>query len=105
MQKNGFDKKNGYFKSGRQYEWYEDGQLHNEDGPAYRSPKGDLQWWIHGMQHREDGPAAEYKNGDKEWFICGGKHREGAPAVSMQTVAKNGGLMTCCTGKMALPLN
>ena len=46
MQKNGFDKKNGYFKSGRQYEWYEDGQLHNEDGPAYRSPKGDLQWWI-----------------------------------------------------------
>ena len=88
MQKNGFDKKNGYFKSGRQYEWYEDGQLHNEDGPAYRSPKGDLQWWIHGMQHREDGPAAEYKNGDKEWFICGGKHREGALLWSMQTVAR-----------------
>ena len=39
MQKNGFDKKNGYFKSGRQYEWYEDGQLHNEDGPLTEVPR------------------------------------------------------------------
>ena len=105
MQKNGFDKRMATLKAADSMNGMRTVSFTMRMAPLTEVPKGDLQWWIHGMQHREDGPAAEYKNGDKEWFICGGKHREGALLWSMQTVAKNGGLMTCCTGKMALPLN
>ena len=87
-------------------EWYYDGVLHRDDGPAVkllsggelwyrhgvRHRDGDLpavvltngnrSWWKNGVWHRENGPAVEYGNGDKEWWLNGKKHREGGlPAV------------------------
>ncbi len=38
-------------------EWYLDGNLHREDGPAVEKPDGTRVWFLHGKQHREDGPA------------------------------------------------
>ena len=65
------------------------GQLHREDGPAY---KDDYikSWWINGKPHRswknfqqEDGPAIEYSDGYKEWYINGKRHREDGPAIEL----------------------
>jgi len=27
------------------------------------------QWWVNGKLHREDGPAIEYEDGDQEWYL------------------------------------
>ena len=32
-------------------------------------PNGDKQWWLNGKLHREDGPAVECANGTKEWWL------------------------------------
>jgi hypothetical protein len=39
------------------------------------------EWYLNGKLHREDGPAIEYKNGDKSWWLNGNLHREGGPAI------------------------
>ena len=52
-------------------EWYLNGCLHREDGPAVEYADGDKEWWLDGELHREDGPAVEYANGDKEWWLNG----------------------------------
>jgi len=62
-------------------EWYLDGKLHREDGPAAEYPYGTKKWFLNGELHREDGPAAEYHNGTKEWWVYGKRHREDGPAV------------------------
>jgi len=50
-------------------EWYLDGRLHREDGPAVEKAYGDKAWWLNGYLHREDGPAVEFANGYKEWWL------------------------------------
>ncbi len=50
-------------------EWYLNGVLHREDGPAVEYSDGTCQWWVNGNLHREDGPAIEYADGGKEWYI------------------------------------
>ena len=50
-------------------EWYLDGKLHREDGPAVEWDNGDKQWCLDGKLHREDGPAAEWSDGYKEWYL------------------------------------
>lgn len=30
---------------------------------------GTKEWWINGQLHREDGPAIEYPDGSREWWI------------------------------------
>jgi hypothetical protein len=62
-------------------EWYLDGELHREDGPAFEKANGHKEWWLNGKLHREDGPAREYANGTKEWWLNGKRHREVGPAV------------------------
>ena len=52
-------------------EWYRNGQLHREDGPAIEYANGYIAWYQNGQRHREDGPAVEYANGDKEWYRNG----------------------------------
>ena len=32
---------------------------------------GDKEWYLNGQLHREDGPAVEYANGDKYWYLNG----------------------------------
>ena len=44
-------------------EWYLNGKLHREDGPAIENISGAKSWWINGKKHRENGPAVEYSNG------------------------------------------
>ena len=53
-------------------EWYLNGKLHREDGPAVEWTDGTNEWWLNGKRHREDGPAVEYTNGAKEWWLNGG---------------------------------
>ena len=60
-------------------EWYMDGKLHREDGPAVEYDDGDEQWYIDGELHRLDGPAVKI-NGDEEWHLHGKCHRADGPA-------------------------
>lgn len=60
--------------------WFLNGELHREDGPAFKGVNGDEQWCIHGKLHREDGPAV-IKNKYWAWFKYGKVHRVGGPAV------------------------
>ena len=41
-------------------EWYLNGRLHREDGPANEWPDGSKHWYLNGKRHREDGPAVEW---------------------------------------------
>jgi hypothetical protein len=66
-------------------EWYENAQLHREDGPAIESINGDKEWWIKGKRHRVNGPARELYNEHKElhtkeWYTKGQLHRAFGPA-------------------------
>ena len=62
-------------------EWWLNGKLHREDGPAVEGANGNKVWYLNGNCHREDGPAVEYAGGDKEWYLNGDLHREDGPAI------------------------
>jgi hypothetical protein len=75
------------FDDGREFiqnpdgkEWFLNGELHREDGPAVEATNGDKFWYLNGEYHREDGPAEEYANGNKFWYLNGELHREDGPA-------------------------
>ena len=57
-------------------EWYLNGDLHREDGPAIEGTYGTKHWYINGELHREDGPAIECANGDKYWNLNGLNYTE-----------------------------
>jgi len=57
-------------------EWYLNGDLHREDGPAIEGTYGTKHWYINGKRHREDGPAVEYADGDKSWYLNGVQYTE-----------------------------
>jgi len=63
------------YKNGVQ-EWYKNGKPHNPNGPAVVFQNGDKVWYKNGLLDREDGPAIEYKNGVKEWWIEGQRYAE-----------------------------
>jgi len=50
-------------------EWYLDGKIHREDGPAIEKANGYKAWYLAGERHREDGPAIEFASGRKEWWL------------------------------------
>ena len=52
-------------------DWYLNGKLHREDGPAIERASGSKDWWLNGKLHREDGPAIEWANGTKAWYLNG----------------------------------
>ena len=52
-------------------EWYLNGKLHREDGPAVEHADGDKLWFLNGKIHREDGPAVECTDGTKYWYLNG----------------------------------
>ncbi len=63
-------------KNGRYVEYgnicyYEDNELHREDGPAVEYTTGSKAWYTNGEYHREDGPAVEYSSGSKSWYYYG----------------------------------
>jgi hypothetical protein len=50
-------------------EWYQDGKLHREDGPAIRYADGYEEWYLYGQRHRVDGPAVICSDGKEEWWV------------------------------------
>jgi hypothetical protein len=77
-------------------EWWLNGELHREDGPALEWWTGYKEWYFHGKIHRVDGPAIEYLNGKvhredgpavvsgdgyEAWYLDGQLHREDGPAI------------------------
>ena len=62
-------------------EWYRNGKLHREDGPAFEWSGGTREWWLNGQLHREEGPAAERSDGTRYWWLNGQRHREEGPAI------------------------
>ena len=62
-------------------DWWLNGELHREDGPAVERTNGYKEWWLNGKLHRVDGPAIEWANGSKYWLLNGKLHREDGPAV------------------------
>lgn len=61
-------------------EWYLNGKLHRDDGPAIYSTHGVKKWYKHGLIHREGGPAIEYV--DVKYYLQNDKyHRIDGPAV------------------------
>ncbi len=70
-------------------EWYKNGKLHREDGPACEYANGHKEWYLNGRTHREDGPAVEYANGDKSWYKNGQLHREDGPAIERYNGTKD----------------
>ena len=61
-------------------QWWLNGKLHREDGPAVEHADGSKEWYLNGKIHREDGPAFEGADGTKEWYLNGNPHREDGPA-------------------------
>ena len=52
-------------------QWYLNGKLHREDGPALEYNNGEKYWLLNGKRHRENGPAVEYAGGEKYWYLNG----------------------------------
>ena len=50
-------------------QWFLNGELHREDGPAIEYTSGTKVWYLNGERHREDGPAIESEDGTFEWFL------------------------------------
>lgn len=69
-------------------EWWLNGQLHREDGPAVFLASGTKIWYLNGKLHREDGPAVERAGGHKEWWLNGEVHREDGHAVECEDGTK-----------------
>jgi hypothetical protein len=61
--------------------WFQSGQLHRLDGPAYEWADGSKAWYQNGKRHRLDGPAVEYADGTKRWYQNGKRHRLDGPAI------------------------
>ena len=66
-------------------EWWLDGKLHREGGPARVWLNGTKEWWRDAKLHRKNGPAITYHNGTKAWLIDDRLHREDGPAVEYHT--------------------
>ena len=63
--------------------YYENNQVHREDGPAFELSNGDKYWFKNGKLHREDNPACEYASGAKWWYKNGKLHRKDGPAIEL----------------------
>ena len=61
-------------------EWWQDGKLHREDGPAFIHRTGAEIWYYKGKVHRENGPALTFPDGEWRWYYKNKIHREDGPA-------------------------
>jgi hypothetical protein len=51
--------------------WYEDGEIHRDNGPAVEQINGTCIWYQFGLIHRNDGPAILHNDGTSEWWMHG----------------------------------
>lgn len=68
-------------QNGSKTEYWEDGKLHRDDGPAVINTNGLSFWYKHGKIHRDGGPAVDWGDGDQTWYKNGVYHREDGPAI------------------------
>jgi hypothetical protein len=61
-------------------EYFQEGKLHREDGPAYDTNIVS-RWFYNGLLHRENGPAVEWNHGGCEWWDHGIRHNDSGPAL------------------------
>ena len=52
-------------------EWWRNGKLHRDDGPAIEDADGSLHWFKAGQRHRSNGPAIEWPTGRCDWYTNG----------------------------------
>tara|TARA_R110002096_G_C14661910_1_gene728322 strand:- start:14648 stop:14944 length:297 start_codon:yes stop_codon:yes gene_type:complete len=52
-------------------EWYQNGQLHRDDGPAVITAMNRQEWYQNGQLHRDDGPAVITETGRYKYYIRG----------------------------------
>lgn len=67
------------------HEWYHEGELHRDEGPAVIYPDGRQEWWWNGKRHRNEGPAiidAAFGGNIEEWYCNGKLHRIGGPTIT-----------------------
>ena len=64
-----------------QTEWYLNGKLHREDGPAITHQSGEWGWYLNGKLHRDGGPAMQIE-GDEAWYQHGKLHNTHGPAIT-----------------------
>jgi|ERR1700691_1465789 len=50
-------------------EYYLNGKLHREVGPAVINSDGTIEYYLNGKRHRENGPAIIWGDGVKDWYI------------------------------------
>lgn len=60
--------------------WYDNGQIHREDGPAIIYDNGGKEWCKRGKRHRDNGPAIICSDNSTEWWLNDKLHRENGPA-------------------------
>ena len=62
--------------------WYQDNELHRENGPAMIHPDGTEYWYRKNDKlHRENGPAVISPDGVEFWYRDNKNHRENGPAI------------------------
>jgi hypothetical protein len=49
--------------------WYQQGDLHRTDGPAFKEVNGNEFWCYNGKLHRIGGSAWRWGDGEEEWWI------------------------------------
>ena len=78
----GLVKLNGMFKySDGGVEYYKNGQLHRDDGPAVVYTDGRVEYFKNGWLHRDDGPAIVSADGSVSYWKNGWRHRNDGPAI------------------------
>ena len=70
-------------------QWWVNGKLHREDGPAVVYVHGAKAWYINGLRHRLYGPAVEYANGRKWFFIAGVEYTEEDYTIKIKEIKHN----------------
>ena len=49
--------------------WHHNGEVHRDGGPAYENAQGRQVWYRNNKRHREDGPAVVNADGTREWWL------------------------------------
>ena len=81
-------------------EWFLNGKLHREDGPAIEYANGTKFWYLNGKRHREDGPAIKWANEDKFWYLNDKELTEQEHAAQTKKSTTAFGTNASCDGEI-----
>ena len=66
--------------------WYQNGEIHREDGHAVEMANGTRFWYRKGEVHREDGPTVEVNNDVKYWYLNNEYYSEQDWKIAMRKI-------------------